>query len=900
MSEGKIAIIGLNLRLPGAGDDRVLWHRLRSGDVLLRRLDAEALRRAGADPALLADPNFVPVDGSLEGADLFDPDLFGMSPREAALIDPQQRLLLECAWELLQTIGYGRPDHRPTVGVFAGTSMNTYLGNAIEAACDLITRCGTEVMLANDKDFLTARLSWKLGLTGPSVTVQTGCSTSLVAVHLAARALLAGECDLALAGGVSVHVGPGPGYRYEPGLMFSPDGHCRAFDEDAAGTPFADGVGLVALRRLDDALAHCDRVRAVLLGSATNNDGARRVGFTAPSVDGQRELIDRAMAVAGVEPAEIGMIEAHGTGTPLGDPIELAALGELFSGGPVRRGPCALGSIKANVGHLAAAAGIAGLARAILSIEHAEVPPHPTFRRPNRLLDLDDGPFFVNRIVVPWPVPGPLRAGVTSLGMGGSNAHVVLEQAPAVASRYRRPGWRAAPLSARDPEAFARLAHETADRLAAPGGPDAEDAAFTLQMGRTADPWRAVVLGRTAAELAEALRHTTARRARPISRVMLVVEAGPGESWGDDPHLAREMDRLRETFTPQHDPASPASPLLRLVAGLSLWKRAFASPPMVLAAGLGQLAVRVVQGDVTLGQALTEADNLPLSRQLDSSELPEVRFGDAVVAVGGHGPLWTALDQASGQTSSAWWSLEVSDRSRSITRHRRPASSCPRARRRARRRRCRWCTSSPRCSTRSLDAPPRRVPIGRPIDNIRLHVHRYGRPVPVGVAGTLFVGGLCVARGYVGVPDQTRAAFVPEPGEDDGARMYDTGDLVRQLPNGELEFLGRQDRQLKIAGMRVELEEIEQVGREHPDVTDCAVTISSPHPSLVVLTAVVVAEHPPTAAELADHFRAWLPPYTRPSRFYVVKALPRMPSGKLDRRHLSAEGFLSEHARRIG
>jgi acyl transferase domain-containing protein len=339
-----VAVIGMCGRFPGAPDLDAFWSRLRAGDDMLTTYTDDELVAAGVPERVLRDPHYVRRAASLPDAFDFDPEFFGYTRREAKLIDPQQRLMLEVAWELLDTIGYSGGADDQAVGVFAGAAMNTYLTNVVARSCDLLTYDGIELMVANDKDYLTTRISYKLGLKGPSVNVQTACSTSLVAVHMAAQSLIAGECDIALAGGVSVIANAYPGYIHGEGMMFSPDGRCRPFDADAAGTTFGDGVGLVALKRLAEAIEDGDRILAVLKGSAINNDGSDKIGYTAPSVEGQRAVISEAHAVAGVDSDTITYVEAHGTATALGDPIEFTALSEAFVDGGAQPGQCAPGS----------------------------------------------------------------------------------------------------------------------------------------------------------------------------------------------------------------------------------------------------------------------------------------------------------------------------------------------------------------------------------------------------------------------------------------------------------------------------------------------------------------------------------------------------------------------------
>jgi phthiocerol/phenolphthiocerol synthesis type-I polyketide synthase E len=487
----EIAVIGMAGRFPGADHVAAFWQNLELGRETIATFSPDALRAAGVDERLLADPAYVPAAGVLDGPDLFDAGFFGVAPQEAALLDPQRRIFLECAWQALEDAGYDPATCGRTVGVFAGESLNGYLLEVLRArAADARGLSALDTLVSNDKDHLTTFVSYKLDLRGPSVAVQTACSTSLVAVHLACHSLLLGECDLALAGGVTVRVPHRAGYLFEPEGIRSPDGHCRAFDAGARGTVFGSGAGIVVLKRLDEALADRDSIVAVIRSSAINNDGAAKVGYTAPGVGGQAAVIATALAVAGVDPASVGYVEAHGTGTPLGDPIELAALTEAFRG-TSRTGFCALGSVKTNVGHLETAAGIAGLIKAALAVQRGKIPPSLHFQKPNPEIDFAASPFRVNTGLCDWPADlSPRRAGVSSFGIGGTNAHVLLEEAPpaaAVSPAARRP---LLALSARSPEALAARRRDLAEHLAAPGaggGPaDLADVAYTLQVGRRA------------------------------------------------------------------------------------------------------------------------------------------------------------------------------------------------------------------------------------------------------------------------------------------------------------------------------------------------------------------------------------------------------------------------------
>jgi len=492
-----VAIVGMAGKFPEAPDLEAFWNLLREGREGIRPFGDDELLAAGVDPALLADPRYVKAGSVLDEPDRFDAPFFGYSAREAELLDPQQRLFLEHVWHALEDAGYAG-ERSGLVGVYAGVAWNTYLLSNLSRRLDLFDGAGAfQVFITNDKDFMPTRVSYKLDLKGPSVIVQTSCSTSLVAVHLACLGLLSYECDMAVAGGVTVKVPQVAGYHYEDGGLASPDGHCRTFDARAAGTVFGSGVGTVVLKRLGDALADGDSIRAVIRGSAINNDGSAKVSYTAPSVEGQSEVIATAQAVAGVAPETIRCIEAHGTATSLGDPIEVAALSKVFREGTDRRGFCALGSVKSNVGHLDAAAGVAGLIKTVLALEHREIPPSLHFEEPNPELDLAATPFYVPASAEPWDRGDvPRRAGVSSFGVGGTNAHVVLEEAPpAPAPAPTRP-WQLLVLSARSDAALAESAGRLASHLRAAVATEAElaDVAYTLRRGRAVFRHRAFVV----------------------------------------------------------------------------------------------------------------------------------------------------------------------------------------------------------------------------------------------------------------------------------------------------------------------------------------------------------------------------------------------------------------------
>ncbi|MEB3357180.1 MAG: SDR family NAD(P)-dependent oxidoreductase [Synechococcales bacterium] len=435
----EIAIIGMAGRFPGAHSVDEFWQILREGKEAIAPLDTSTLRQQEIDEASFNDPQYVKVGGVLPDVDRFDAAFFGYSPREAILLDPQQRLFLECAWEALETAGYDTESYDGSIGVYGGAGMNGYLFNLYANAHIRESVSPYELFLASDKDFLTTRVSYKLNLQGPSLDIQTACSSSLVAVHTACQSLLSGECDIALAGGVAIS--KQQGYRYQEGGIYSPDGHCRAFDAQAQGTVGGNGVGIVVLKRLEDALRDGDTIDAVIKGSAVNNDGAMKVSYTAPRIDSQAAVIQAAQIMAEISPKTITYIEAHGTGTSLGDPIEIAALTQAFRQQTDRRNFCAIGSVKTNIGHLDAAAGIASLIKTVLALKHQQIPASLHFQQPNPQIDFENSPFYVNIALTDWP-PGdnPRRAGVSSFGIGGTNAHVVLEEALEEGRRQKAEG----------------------------------------------------------------------------------------------------------------------------------------------------------------------------------------------------------------------------------------------------------------------------------------------------------------------------------------------------------------------------------------------------------------------------------------------------------------------------
>ena len=501
-----VAVVGMSCRFPGARNVDEFWRNLRDGVESVTFFSDQELRDSGVDPSIINDPNYVKAGYIIDDIDLFDASFFGYSPREAETIDPQQRLFLECAWEAIEDAGYTPQTYQGLIGVFGGARMSSYVNNMSSELSRAGTASGFQALIGNDKDYITTRVSYKLNLRGPSIAVQSACSTSLVAVHLACESIRNGECDMALAGGAAIFVPQKTGYLYQEGMIYSPDGYCRAFDAKAQGMVFGNGVGIVVLKRLDDALADRDCIHAIIKGSAVNNDGSLKVGYTAPSVKGQAEVIREAQAMAGFETETITYIETHGTGTELGDPVEVTALTSVFRAQTNKKGFCAIGSVKTNIGHLEVAAGVASLIKTVLALKHGQIPPSLHFKRPNPRIDFSNSPFFVNAKLSEWKVDRyPRRAGVSSFGVGGTNAHVVLEEAPALHPRdegIKRP-MHLMTLSARSENALKELARRYETFLETHPDASLADVCFTANVGRSHFPYRLAVATQSTEQLRE-------------------------------------------------------------------------------------------------------------------------------------------------------------------------------------------------------------------------------------------------------------------------------------------------------------------------------------------------------------------------------------------------------------
>jgi acyl transferase domain-containing protein len=506
-----IAVIGLACRLPGAENAKEFWANLCAGVESITRFTPEELESWGADAANVRARDYVPAHAALKQVDHFDASFFGLNPREAEIMDPQHRIFLECAQAALDDAACDPMRFSGLIGVFAGSSMNTYYINNLARSDIAADPVGAwYATAANLADSLSTRTSYALNLRGPSFSVQSACSTSLVAIHLGVQHLLSGACDVALAGGVAVRMPQLRGYHYQPGMILSPDGHCRTFDVDAQGTLPGDGVGVVVLKRLADALADGDRIDAVIKGSAVNNDGAQKVGYAAPGLDGQVRVIAAAQAVAGIDPATISYVEAHGTGTAVGDPIEVTALTQAFRAHTSAVGFCKIGSVKSNFGHLDAAAGVAGFIKTVLALKNRHIPATLHFKRANPSIDFANSPFVVATQQQPWTAIGRRRAAVSAFGMGGTNAHVILEEAPSPSVHVElNTTPQVLLVSAKNAAALSAAVIQLADACAAQINTSLADIAYTLQQGRRFFSHRRAVVANTFAEAVAALRGPT-------------------------------------------------------------------------------------------------------------------------------------------------------------------------------------------------------------------------------------------------------------------------------------------------------------------------------------------------------------------------------------------------------
>lgn len=639
-----IAIVGLTGRFPGAQSVEEFWANLVAARETIHWFNDTELETHDPEFARYrTDPNYIKARGILADADMLDAGFFGFTPREAELTDPQHRLFLECCWEALERAGYNPDQFTGAIGVFGGMSKNTYfLHNLYPHRLDMPLVNTYQAEVGNEKDYLTTRVSYKFNLHGPSLSIHSACSTSLVSIVLACQSLLTYQCDLALAGGVSVRVPQHRGYLYQEGFITSPDGHTRTFDATAKGTVFSNGVGVVVLRRLEDAIADRDQIYAVIKGAALNNDGSLKVSFTAPSVDRQAEVISAAQAVAGFDPETISYVEAHGTATPLGDPIEITALTKAFRLQTNRRQFCAIGSVKTNIGHLDAAAGVTGLIKTTLALHHKLLPASLHFQQPNPELDLENSPFFVNTTSRPWEhSETPRRAGVSSFGVGGTNAHVVLEEAPQLTSGGVSRPYQLLVISACSSTALEHVTQNLAAHLRTLPSENFADVVYTLHVGRKAFEHRRCIVATDATEAVQVLEAPDPKRVvtRTVAeRVPPVVFLFPGqgaqhvdmgaELYRHEPLFRALVDQgaellrphlgvdLRELLYPSAEKAADAAaqlqqtvitqPALFVIefALARLWMSWGIQPQVMLGHSVGEYVAATVAGVFTMEDAL--------------------------------------------------------------------------------------------------------------------------------------------------------------------------------------------------------------------------------------------------------------------------------------------------------
>jgi acyl transferase domain-containing protein/NADP-dependent 3-hydroxy acid dehydrogenase YdfG/acyl carrier protein len=564
----EIAIIGMTGRFPGSKNIDEFWQNLKNGSCAISSFTTEELLAAGVDAKLLNNPNYVKAGGILADAEFFDAEFFGFNPKEAELTDIQHRVFLECAWEALENAGYSSENYSGLIGVYGGSNLNGYLLHVYSHPEIINSASSHQITIGGDKDYLTTRVSYKLNLTGPSYTIQTACSTSLVSVHLACQSLLSGECDLALAGGVAIHATRKQGYLYQEGGVKSPDGYCRAFDAKAQGTVGGEGVGIVVLKRLEDALQDKDTIHAIIKGSAINNDGANKVSYTAPRIEGQAKVIRTAQIVAEVEPETITYIEAHGTGTSLGDPIEIAALTQAFQADTQKKGFCAIASVKTNIGHLDAAAGVVGLIKTVLALKHQQIPPSLHFEKPNPQIDFANSPFYVNTTLKNWEVNNiPRRAGVSSFGIGGTNAHVILEEAPPVETATSSRPWQLLILSAKTATALETATTNLANHLQQNPHLNLADVAHTLQIGRKTHDYRRLLVCQNLPQAVQSLtsnQGVLTHHQKPYNRSVVFMFPGQGAQYVN---MAAELYQTESVFA---DHVNQCAELLKPHLGLDI------------------------------------------------------------------------------------------------------------------------------------------------------------------------------------------------------------------------------------------------------------------------------------------------------------------------------------------
>ncbi|XNN69939.1 beta-ketoacyl synthase N-terminal-like domain-containing protein [Bacillus pumilus] len=641
----EIAVVGLAGTFPGAPNVQAFWENVSQGKESVTFFTDEELKAAGVDETLLKRSDYVKAKPYLQHASSFDADFFGYSPREAAIMDPQIRLMHECTWHALEDAGYEPEQYEGLIGLYAGASSNlSWMGQHMSSLAK--NEDVFQIMHLNDPSF-ASRIAYKLNLKGPSVSVQTACSTSLVAIHMACQGLIGGECDLALAGGVTLHQPQITGYQYQEGMIYSPDGHCRPFDEKAKGTVFGEGAGVVALKRLKDAIEDGDFIYAVVKGSATNNDGSNKVGYTAPSVSGQASVIESALEMAETEPETISYIEAHGTGTPVGDPIEIEALTRAFQ--TDQQGYCRIGSVKANIGHLDAASGVAGFIKTVMMLHHRQFAPMPHFDKPNHRISFDQTPFYVGTDKGEWKTSHlPRRAGVSAFGIGGANAHVILEEAKPRKANSKASSKELIVLSARSTHDLKNMTKNLKEYVSSHPDLSLGEAAYTLQSGRKAFKYRKAFVCSTWEELIEELQvlseETAGRESLLYKRISMKL-TGYHESglrdyiklYEKDPSFKIEVDRIislvqtavpikkDELFHPNQSSQSEVAMLIMTAAFANMLRTLGIEPDRWIGEGSGVWTALYAAGGLELNDAASIVYHLHDSETLNQrlASLPQ-------------------------------------------------------------------------------------------------------------------------------------------------------------------------------------------------------------------------------------------------------------------------------------
>lgn len=630
-----IAIIGMNGRFPGAKNTEEFWENLYEGVESVKFFQRDELLKMGIDAHLLDNPRFVAADAILDDMDQFDAGFFDYSAREAEIMDPQHRMFLESAWEVMEQAGYCADSYEGKIAVYGGANLSGYMIRNLYSNPGLVEKVGTfKIMIANGQDFLSTKVSYKMDFTGPSVNVNTLCSSSMVALHYACQELLNYGSDIALAGGVSFQVSRNEAFFYQEGGIGSADGHCRAFDANANGTVSGSGLAIIVLKRLEDAIRDGDQIYAVVKGTGINNDGSSKNSYTAPNVDGQAECIAQAIAMADVNPETISYIDAHGTGTNLGDPIEISALSKVYRSYTDKKQFCAIGSAKTNIGHLVNAGGMASLIKTVLAMNHETIPPSLNFAEPNPKIDFINSPFYVNTTRRPWERKEgeKRRAGVSSFGIGGTNVHAILEEAPEVSDSVEsaRP-YQMICLSAKTDTALVKMTQNLLEYAKKNKEMNLADAAFTLQIGRRKFNYKKVIIAGTTQELIERLEQQTQHfvlsgeeKPNDISAVFMLPSEGDFSEAGN--LFCRIEPVFKEAFSACGEIKNPSQRIFAFSYAMGvLWQSFGIKQSAFIAEGIAKYAAVCLSGAMTTEQAMEKLEN-EKSNDLDSLDTKELSF----------------------------------------------------------------------------------------------------------------------------------------------------------------------------------------------------------------------------------------------------------------------------------